>query len=109
MLDPQLHPIPPDTSCQQSVQIFEQHKMLAEEYLRVQTEMTYLSHHMEKLSERLSLTAEQQNEEEQVRRLQNEKENLLQLHHNLKRQLELLKRQREESSSDGWVVVPHLT
>jgi hypothetical protein len=28
MLDPQLHPINPNTSCQQSVQIFEQHKQV---------------------------------------------------------------------------------
>jgi len=28
MLDPQLHPITPNTSCQQSVQIFEQHKQV---------------------------------------------------------------------------------
>lgn len=101
MLDPQLHPIAPDTSCQQSVQIFEEHKKLAEEYLKVQTEMAYLSQHMEKLSERLSLTAEQQQEEEEVRKLENEKENLVQLHRNLKRQLELLKKQREQ---EGWVV-----
>lgn len=26
MLDPQLHPVPPDMTCQQSVDIFNQHK-----------------------------------------------------------------------------------
>lgn len=28
MLDPQLHPIPPDSSCSQSMQIFEEHKQV---------------------------------------------------------------------------------
>lgn len=51
---------------------------LAEEYLKVQNEMIFLSHHMEKLAERLSLTAEQQYEEEEVRRLENEKVSCLQ-------------------------------
>ncbi|XP_046673530.1 mitogen-activated protein kinase kinase kinase 7-like [Homalodisca vitripennis] len=113
MLDPQFHPIPPDTSCQQSIQIFEQHKQLAHEYLEVQTEMAYLQQHMQDLSERLSVTAEQQQEEEEIRKLEKEKEQLLQLHRNLKIQLELLKQQRgdrsqqEEPWTDGWVVVPH--
>jgi len=119
MLDPQLHPIPPDMSCHQSIQIFEQHKQLAHEFLEVQTEMAYLQQHMKELSERLTMTAEQQQEEEEIRKLENEKENLLQLHRNLKIQLELLKQQRgdgtstsarpEDTWTDGWVVVPHQT
>ncbi|XP_054267418.1 mitogen-activated protein kinase kinase kinase 7-like [Macrosteles quadrilineatus] len=125
MLDPQLHPIPPDTTCHQSIQIFEQHKQLAHEFLEVQTEMAFLQEHMKQLAERLSLTADQQQEEEEIRQLETEKENLLQLHRNLKIQLELLKQQRsgggggsdgqssssrpEDSWSDGWVVVPHPT
>ncbi|PSN51421.1 hypothetical protein C0J52_05443 [Blattella germanica] len=62
MLDPQLHPVSPNTSCQQSVLIFEEHKQ----------------------------------------------ESLLALHRNLRRQLELIKRQRGNNvGDDGWVVVPN--
>ncbi|XP_046991443.1 mitogen-activated protein kinase kinase kinase 7-like [Schistocerca americana] len=116
MLDPQLHPISPDNTCKESVQIFEEHKRLAQEYLKVQTEIAYLSRHMDQLAERLSEAEglsqlDQQDSErlqEELRKLENEKENLQKLHRNLKRQLELIKGQRRESvGNDGWVVVPH--
>nr|CAD7585879.1 unnamed protein product [Timema genevievae] len=114
MLDPQFHPIPPDKNCQQSMQIFEQHKQLAQEYLKVQTEMTYLSRQMDELAERLSEAEglsqlDQQDSEmhqEELRKLENEKENLLALRRNLTRQLQLIKGQRETSGEGSdWVVL----
>ncbi|XP_023703195.1 mitogen-activated protein kinase kinase kinase 7 isoform X2 [Cryptotermes secundus] len=114
MLDPQLHPITPNTSCQQSVQIFEQHKQLAQDYLKVQTEIAYLSRHKAQLAERLSEAEglsqlDQQDSErhqEELRKLENEKESLLALHRNLKRQLDIINRQRRNNvGGDGWVVV----
>jgi len=33
MLDQQLHPIPPDNTCPQSVQIFEEHKQVTKLYI----------------------------------------------------------------------------
>jgi len=114
MLDPQLHPITPNTSCQQSVQIFEQHKQLAQEYLKVQTEIAYLSRYKAQLAERLSEAEglsqlDQQDSErhqEELRKLENERESLLALHRNLKRQLDIIHRQRRNSVGDGgWVVI----
>lgn len=113
-LDSQLRPVEPDTSCQQSVQIFREHKQLAQEYLKVQTEMAYLSQTkedlMEKLSEAEGLSQlDQQDTEQQqemLRKLTDEKENLLQLHHNLRRQLDLI-RGKHNGQEDGWVLVPH--
>jgi len=114
MLDPQLHPITPNTSCQQSVQIFEQHKQLAQEYLKVQTEIAYLSRYKAQLAERLSEAEglsqlDQQDSErhqEELRKLENERESLLALHRNLKRQLDIIHRRRRNSvGDDGWVVI----
>lgn len=114
MLDPQLHPITPNTSCQQSVQIFEQHKQLAQEYLKVQTEIAYLSRYKAQLAERLSEAEglsqlDQQDSErhqEELRKLENERESLLALHRNLKRQLDIIHRRRRNSVGDGgWVVI----
>ncbi|KAE8747684.1 mitogen-activated protein kinase kinase kinase 7 [Frankliniella occidentalis] len=115
MLDNQLRPVEPVASCQQSLQIFTEHKQLAQEYLTVQTQMAYLSKYkmdlMEKLSEAEGLSQlDQQDTEQQqelLRKLTNEKENLVQLHQNLNRQLDLIRRRQGGSQEDGWVVVPH--
>ncbi|XP_022196035.1 mitogen-activated protein kinase kinase kinase 7 [Nilaparvata lugens] len=126
MLDPQLQPVPPDESCHQSMQIFQEHKNLAQEYFRVTTQIAYLSNQMRDLAERLSVTAEDQQEDEEVRKLESEKESLVQLHRNLTRQLQLLKGRRGEQRPDdsqrtnaptedggggaggGWVYVPNI-
>ncbi|XP_068081356.1 mitogen-activated protein kinase kinase kinase 7 [Anabrus simplex] len=115
VLDKQLHPITPDHTCQESVQIFEQHKQLAQEYLKVQTKIAYLSRYRTQLAESLSEAEglsqlDQQDSErhqEELRKLENEKDNLVALHSNLKRQLELIKRQQQGGpmENDGWVVV----
>ncbi|XP_071454325.1 mitogen-activated protein kinase kinase kinase 7-like isoform X2 [Hetaerina americana] len=111
VLDPQYHPITPDRTCEESVKIFEQHKQLAREYLKVGTEMAYLSRCMSQLSEKLSEAEglhqlDQQDTEHyegELRTLENEKEGLLQLHRNLKRQLEIIKGQKCEHH-DAWKV-----
>ncbi|KAG8239430.1 hypothetical protein J437_LFUL018880 [Ladona fulva] len=64
MLDPQLHPIAPDTSCEESVKVFEQHKQEA----------------------------------------------LEQLHKNMKRQLEIIKKQQQKQrlgGQYGWMPEGH--
>lgn len=45
---------------------------LAHEYLEVQTKMAYLQNHMKDLAERLTVT-EQQQEDEEIQKLENEK------------------------------------
>ncbi|KAL5240977.1 hypothetical protein ACI65C_008387 [Semiaphis heraclei] len=106
MLDQQLHPIPPDNTCPQSVQIFEEHKQLAQEYLKVQTERAYLSRHMEQLAERLSqeeilCDEEVDEDDEEIKKLKNEKENLTQLSQNLKKQLEMIHVKKSNHSNEN--------
>jgi mitogen-activated protein kinase kinase kinase 7 len=105
MLDQQFHPIPPDTTCPQSVQIFEEHKQIAQEYLKVQTEMAYLSRHMEQLAEQLSQEEiiyddGVEEDHEEIRKLKNEKENLTQMYQNLKKQLEIIHRRNSSHSNE---------
>lgn len=52
-LELHLQPLPPTTSSKESMQIYEQHCRLAEEYLRVQTEITLLKQRKETLTEEL--------------------------------------------------------
>lgn len=119
VLDPQLHPVSPDTSCQESVQIFEQHKQLAQEFLKVQTEIAYLSRYMGQLAESLSEAEglsqlDQQDSErhqEELRKLEAEKDGLLAFKHTLQRQLELLRGQQHPpvpsvSASSSHRVIP---
>lgn len=115
MLDKQLRPVEPEPNCQQSMQIFREHKQLAQEYLKVQTQMAYLSQHkedlMEKLSEAEGLSQldqqDTEQQQEELRKLTNEKENLVQLHKNLQLQLDLIRQKQTTNREDGWVVVPH--
>uniref|UniRef100_A0A8D9B7Q7 Mitogen-activated protein kinase kinase kinase 7 n=1 Tax=Cacopsylla melanoneura TaxID=428564 RepID=A0A8D9B7Q7_9HEMI len=131
-LDPQYHPIQPDKSCPESVAIYNEHKDLAAEYLKVQEEIQIQSQRMESLAglaERLNETEEQYfdstedpDEEEEVRKLEEEKESLLQLHRDLKQQLDLIQKNKLKScpspspssssssgGSGGWVASPHPT
>jgi hypothetical protein len=86
MLDPQLQPIEPDTSSAESVRVFEEHKQLAQEYLRVQTEIAYTSHYRAQLVEQLSeaeagmddlTSGHDASEAEEIRKLENEKVSLM--------------------------------
>ena len=43
----------PDYTCNQSAIIFEEHKQLAQEYLKVQTELALLNQHKNQLSQNL--------------------------------------------------------
>uniref|UniRef100_A0A0V0GA85 Mitogen-activated protein kinase kinase kinase 7 n=1 Tax=Triatoma dimidiata TaxID=72491 RepID=A0A0V0GA85_TRIDM len=101
MLEPNLQPIPPDPNIKQSVEIFEEHKQLAQEYLRVQTDMAFLSTKLNKLSERLTLSEE--NEEEEIRKMESEKKSLVDLRKSLQHQLEVIRSQR----SSGRECHPH--
>ncbi|XP_065339284.1 mitogen-activated protein kinase kinase kinase 7-like isoform X2 [Cloeon dipterum] len=109
MLDPKLQPLPPDPDNPDSLRVFNEHKQLAQEYFRVQTEMAYTRQHRDNLAERLSEEQLQQPSQqlEELAKLESEKENLEQLQRNLRRQLELIRRAR--GSPHDWVVVPPRT
>ncbi|KAL6267587.1 hypothetical protein P5V15_000661 [Pogonomyrmex californicus] len=114
LLDADLRPLTPDDTCKLSREIFEEHKQIAEEYLKVQTEIALLSQHKNEMLKNLSLDSLRQQQE--LRKLEDEKESLVKLFRNLKRQLQIMKDQRINgaptigpavSGNNGWVVVPH--
>ncbi|XP_034936730.1 mitogen-activated protein kinase kinase kinase 7-like [Chelonus insularis] len=113
LLDADLRPLTPDNTCQLSINIFEEHKALAEEYLKVQTEIALVSQYKNDMLK--SLSADSIRQQEELRKLEDEKESLIKLYRNLKRQLEIMKGQRRPGTSsttnplvsdDGWVCVP---
>lgn len=75
MLDPKLQPLPPDPDNPDSVRVFNEHKQLAQEYFRVQTEMAYTQQHKDNLAEQLSEEQIQQPSQqlEELAKLENEK------------------------------------
>ncbi|XP_012253187.2 mitogen-activated protein kinase kinase kinase 7-like isoform X2 [Athalia rosae] len=117
LLDAELRPLTPDYTCQQSREIFEEHKQLAQEYLKVQTEIALLGQHKNEMLKNLSLDSVRQ--QQQLRELEDEKESLVKLYWSLKTQLQIMKGHRggnpgaspaamgsAVSGEDGWVVVP---
>ncbi|XP_078038049.1 mitogen-activated protein kinase kinase kinase 7 [Augochlora pura] len=116
LLDADLRPLTPDQTCERSKEIFEEHKQLAQEYLKVQTEIALLGQHKNEMLKNLTLDSLRQQEE--LRKLEDEKESLIKLYRNLKRQLEIMKNQRMNntlnaqmvgptvSGNNGWFVIP---
>lgn len=117
LLDADLRPLTPDQTCERSKEIFEEHKQLAQEYLKVQTEIALLGQHKNEMLKNLTIDSLRQQEE--LRKLEDEKESLIKLYRNLKRQLEIMKNQRINnvllsnaqvdptvSGNNGWFVVP---
>ncbi|KAL0117825.1 hypothetical protein PUN28_008902 [Cardiocondyla obscurior] len=119
LLDADLRPLTPDDTCKLSREIFEEHKQIAEEYLKVQTEIALLSQHKNEMLKNLSLDSLRQQQE--LQKLEDEKESLVKLCRNLTRQLQIMKDQRGALTNaaatsaigpavpgnNGWVVVPH--
>lgn len=116
-MDADLRPLTPDQTCERSKEIFEEHKQLAQEYLKVQTEIALLGQHKNEMLKNLTIDSLRQQEE--LRKLEDEKESLIKLYRNLKRQLEIMKNQRINnvllsnaqvdptvSGNNGWFVVP---
>ncbi|XP_006623965.1 mitogen-activated protein kinase kinase kinase 7-like isoform X2 [Apis dorsata] len=114
LLDADLRPLTPDQTCERSKEIFEEHKQLAQEYLKVQTEIALLGQHKNEMLKNLTIDSLRQQEE--LRKLEDEKESLIKLYRNLKRQLEIMKNQRMNNvllsnaqmdpTVSGWFVVP---
>ena len=71
LLDADLRPLTPDDTCKLSREIFEEHKQIAEEYLKVQTEIALLSQHKNEMLKNLSLDSLRQQQE--LRKLEDEK------------------------------------
>ncbi|KOB57431.1 putative Mitogen-activated protein kinase kinase kinase 7 [Operophtera brumata] len=86
MLDPHLRPISPDLNDEESKRIFEEHKQLAQEYLKIQTELAYLSNHKTELEEKMD--DDELRQKREIIQLENEKDSLIKLYCSLKKQLE---------------------
>jgi len=123
LLSPDLRPIPPQPNCPQSMQIYEDHRKLAAEFVRMQTEMTELRQYKAQLADQIKENQElidmktpTMEEVQQYNRLKEEKDTLLAFRENLGEQLKLieeaqLKKAGSAHSSQGsnasneWVVV----
>lgn len=103
-LDSPIRPATPDLSDQRSIEKYEEHKKLAEEYWKIQTELVLLSQRQQEL---LQAEAEEERRQRELRTLQEEKESLRLIR-------DILQQQRESggghssarNSGDGWVIVP---
>ncbi|KAL4711502.1 hypothetical protein ACJJTC_000518 [Scirpophaga incertulas] len=85
MLDPHLRPISPDPNSEESKRIYEEHKQLAPEYLKVQTETAYLSKHKSELEEQMD--EDELRQKREIIQLEKEKDSLIKLYFSLKKQL----------------------
>ncbi|KAJ2945700.1 hypothetical protein O0L34_g541 [Tuta absoluta] len=85
MLDPHLRPISPDLTNDESKRIFEEHKQLAQEYLKIQTELAYLSKHKSELEEQMD--DEELRQKREIIQLENEKDSLIKLYCSMEKQL----------------------
>ncbi|KAI5642080.1 mitogen-activated protein kinase kinase kinase 7 isoform X2 [Phthorimaea operculella] len=85
MLDPHLRPISPDLTNEESKRIFEEHKQLAQEYLKIQTELAYLSKHKSELEEQMD--DEELRQKREIIQLENEKDSLIKLYCSMEKQL----------------------
>ncbi|KAK0045528.1 mitogen-activated protein kinase kinase kinase 7-like isoform X1 [Biomphalaria pfeifferi] len=99
-LEPHLQPIPPCISHKESMQIFEEHRALAQQYLRMQAEIAVLTQRKHELKK------ERQHQEErslhnrshladveEYTKLMAENESLLSVHRDLKAQVEMYRKQ----------------
>lgn len=110
LLEPNLQPLPPTDSCQESQELFELHRRMAQEFLQVKTEIALLTQRKENLDKELGFIQQRkpQQQIEEHMQLQSEKESLLKFRHKLKKQLQLIKAQHQPSknkNSDEWVMV----
>eukprot|EP00096_Caligus_rogercresseyi_P002586 TRINITY_DN1477_c0_g1_i1.p1 TRINITY_DN1477_c0_g1~~TRINITY_DN1477_c0_g1_i1.p1 ORF type:complete len:184 (+),score=68.71 TRINITY_DN1477_c0_g1_i1:341-892(+) len=120
LIDPELRPIPPQPNCPQSMQIYEDHRQLASEYVKVQSELERLRDLKESLERQLQEEEEadvaagdcpefaNQEEVESYVRKKSERESLLQFQEKLSNQLKLLKSTSIESSNaeeNEWVII----
>ncbi|CAH0725672.1 unnamed protein product, partial [Brenthis ino] len=96
MLDPHLRPISPDLNNEESKRIFEEHKQLAQEYLKIQTELAYLSKHKSELEEQMD--DDELRQKREIIQLEKEKDSLIKLYCTLKKQC---------ARADGdWLLAP---
>lgn len=125
MLHPDLRPVPPQPNCLQSMQIYEDHRRMAADYMEMQNEMAALRMYKQELTDKLrngapEMEAPSEQEVAEYAQLKSEKEALLAFREQLAHQLEKMTGQassvvQEEpdsahttggtSAGEDWVVV----
>jgi len=115
-LSPDLRPVPPQPNCPQSMKIYEEHRQMAAEFLRVQTELAELRQYKAQLQEKVkqNMVNPAQEEINQFTQLKSEKDALIAFRGKLEEQLSLIEAAQNKKSgsahstggsTDGWVVV----
>ncbi|XP_066159138.1 mitogen-activated protein kinase kinase kinase 7-like [Euwallacea fornicatus] len=104
-LDPPLRPATPNMNDPKSVEKYEEHKKLAEEYLKTETELVLLT---QRRNELLQHQREEEERQRSLRKLQQEKESLRLIKEMLQQQYDNISQRNPavRNSSDGWVIVP---
>jgi len=122
-LNPELRPVPPQPNCPQSMKIYEDHRQMAAEYLRVKNELADLRAYKAQLQEKVrqneeldNLPTPTQEEVNQYNQLKEERESLLAFREKLAEQLSLIEAAQSKKSvsahstgdsneAEGWVMV----
>ncbi|RWS12919.1 mitogen-activated protein kinase kinase kinase 7-like protein [Dinothrombium tinctorium] len=108
LFEPEIRPVPPDITSEESVKIFEEHRRMCNSYLEKHVEMHLLLERKKK-AESTSLALQTHvSYYDELERLTSEKEELIKFKNNLKQQLALIrgrkKIERTEKPND-WVFV----
>merc|ERR1712038_1701807 len=123
-LDPDLKPVPPQPNCPESMQGYEDHRLMAADYLAMQKELDDMIKYKTDLEDKLRQSESQMDEmasksdNEQVKKfvqLHKEKDSLVQFQDKLSTQLQMIKKAQNPSSSqeqqvdknldEDWVLV----
>ncbi|KAL1488937.1 hypothetical protein ABEB36_014723 [Hypothenemus hampei] len=102
-LDPELRPATPDRNDARSMEKYQEHREMAKEYWKMQTELVLLS---KRKNELLQRQAEEERRQQNLEKLQEEKESLRLIKELLQQQLDNVERNgQQRNSGDGWVIV----
>merc|ERR1719266_2928138 len=108
LLDPDLKPVPPQPNCPESMQVYEDHRLMAADYLAMQKELDDMIKYKADLEDKLRQSESQMDEmasksdNEQVKKfvqLHKEKDTLVQFQEKLSTQLQMIKKAQNPSSS----------
>merc|ERR1711981_659558 len=121
MLDPDLKPVPPQPNCPESMQVYEEHRIMAADYLAMQKQLDDMRNIKADLEEKLRQSESQMDElasksdNEQVKKFvqqQKEKDSLMQFRDKLTTQLQMIKKaqtqqdqQETKTLDEDWVLV----
>ncbi|XP_035224894.1 mitogen-activated protein kinase kinase kinase 7-like [Stegodyphus dumicola] len=107
LLEPKFQPLPP-VQCPESIEIYQKHLNLARELFLCRNEVALLTERRNELKAQLQDRDSSSTYIDEYLHLKTEKEGLLQLRQNLKRQLEIIRNRQQQNqtkNSDDWVML----